>query len=73
MVDRTWWMWQNQKPLDRAFMLHGTRTFFNDPPSPNATIEDDLAMWWVAPKSPPSSILKHHVSVAGGPYCYTYA
>ena len=73
MVDRVWWMWQNQKPLERAFLIHGTQTFLNQVPSPNATVEDNLIMGWVAPKDAPPSAAKHHVSSVAGPYCYIYA
>ncbi|KAH8896868.1 Di-copper centre-containing protein [Thozetella sp. PMI_491] len=71
-VDRIWWIWQNQKPIERAFMINGTRTILNTPPSDNATIEDLLVLDYVTPKGAPASAIKHHVSSMAGPYCYLY-
>lgn len=39
-IDRIWWIWQNQKPAERRYVIGGTRTFQNDPPSPSSTLED---------------------------------
>ncbi|KAK6067544.1 hypothetical protein SCUP234_11542 [Seiridium cupressi] len=39
-IDRMWWVWQNQQPIERAFQIGGTRTMLNTPPSDNATIDD---------------------------------
>lgn len=72
MVDRTWWTWQNQRPVERAFAVDGTRTMLNDPPSDGATVEDAISMGFVTPRSAPPEALKHHVSSVGGPYCYIY-
>ncbi|KAH8890291.1 Di-copper centre-containing protein [Thozetella sp. PMI_491] len=44
MVDRVSWIWQNQKPIERAFMINGTRTILNDPLSEQATVEDFLTV-----------------------------
>jgi tyrosinase len=72
MVDRTWWIWQNQKPIERAFLVNGTRTMFNDPPSGQSTMEDIINMAYVTPVDSPTYAMKHHVSSLGGPYCYIY-
>lgn len=72
MADRVWWMWQNQKPVERAFQIAGTRTSSNIPPSDNATIDDILDLGVVTPADVPASALKHHVSTIAGPYCYIY-
>lgn len=67
-VDRTWWIWQNQRPLARALLVAGTRTILNFPPSEPATLDDLLDLHYTAPPSE----LKNHVSSLGGPYCYIY-
>ena len=72
MVDRTWWIWQNQKPLERAFLITGARTMFNDPPSEDATVEDLIPMDHVTPARGAPEAIKHHVSSVAGPYCYIY-
>lgn len=46
-IDRLWWIWQNQQPIDRAFQIDGTRTLANVPPSDNATIDDLLNVGFV--------------------------
>ncbi|ORY58915.1 uncharacterized protein BCR38DRAFT_400025 [Pseudomassariella vexata] len=67
-IDRVWWIWQNQNPIDRAFQIAGTRTLFNMPPSDNATVEDMIDLGVNAPAVP----IKNHVSSVGGDYCYIY-
>ncbi|ORY68344.1 uncharacterized protein BCR38DRAFT_130468 [Pseudomassariella vexata] len=71
-IDRSWWIWQNQKPTDRAFMIDGTLTLLNDPPSRNATVEDILDLMYAAPADTPPFAIKNHVSSVAGPYCYIY-
>ncbi|KAK6856634.1 hypothetical protein PG995_006821 [Apiospora arundinis] len=68
-IDRTWWIWQNQKPLERVFQIAGTRTLLNYPASRDANIEDPLNLYYTAS----ASALKNHLSSVGGPYCYIYA
>jgi tyrosinase len=72
MVDRTWWIWQNQKVIRRAFMVNGTRTMFNNPPSDEATMEDIIDMAFVTPTNASTYAMKNHVSSVAGPYCYVY-
>ncbi|KAK8081670.1 Tyrosinase-like protein [Apiospora saccharicola] len=67
-VDRLWWIWQNQKPAERALAIHGTRTMYNKPPSDDATLEDVLQM----DKSGADVVFKDTVSSVGGKYCYVY-
>ncbi|KAK8102402.1 tyrosinase [Apiospora sp. TS-2023a] len=67
-IDRTWWIWQNQKPLERTFQIAGTRTILNYPASAEASVEDLLDLHYTAP----ASAVKNHVSSVGGPYCYIY-
>ncbi|CAG9981060.1 unnamed protein product [Clonostachys byssicola] len=68
-IDRLWWIWQNQKPIDRAFMINGTMTTGNEPPSADATMEDIIDMGDYVGGS---SAIKHHVSTVAGQYCYIY-
>ena len=72
MVDRVWWMWQNQRPVERAFQIADTRTMRNKPPSDNATIDDIIDIGIATPAGGPTVALKHHVSTVAGPYCYIY-
>ncbi|KAK8098833.1 tyrosinase [Apiospora kogelbergensis] len=67
-IDRTWWIWQNQKPLERVFQIAGTQTLLNYPTSPDASIEDPLDLHYTAS----NSAVKFHLSSVGGPYCYIY-
>ncbi|KAH6656064.1 hypothetical protein BKA67DRAFT_562558 [Truncatella angustata] len=67
-IDRMWWIWQNQKPVDRAFQIGGTRTMLNLPPSDNATIDDTINLGILGAASP----ISNHVSSVGGQYCYIY-
>ncbi|KAK7985740.1 hypothetical protein PG988_003362 [Apiospora saccharicola] len=68
MVDRVWWIWQNQKPTERAFQVAGTRTMNNKPPSDNVTLEDTFDMGYNGGKV----TIKDLVSTMAGPYCYVY-
>lgn len=68
-IDRTWWIWQNQDVVGRAFLVAGTRTLLDVPPSANTTIEDVLDMGFVGVEN---SAIKNHVSTVGGQYCYIY-
>ncbi|KAK8000725.1 hypothetical protein PG990_013325 [Apiospora arundinis] len=68
MVDRVWWTWQNQKPVERAFQVAGTRTMNNNPPSDNVTIEDTFDMGYNGGEV----VIKDLVSTVAGPYCYIY-
>ncbi|KAK8126542.1 uncharacterized protein PG998_002301 [Apiospora kogelbergensis] len=67
-VDRLWWIWQNQKPAERAMQISGTRTMYNKPPSDDATLEDILLM----DTTGSDVVFKDAVSSVGGKYCYIY-
>ncbi|KAI9163137.1 Tyrosinase-like protein orsC [Paramyrothecium foliicola] len=72
MIDRVWWIWQTLCPSQRMrgeAAISGTRTFFNQPPSPNATLEDLLDYGFAA--GPPLQI-KDALSTLAGPFCYVY-
>ncbi|KAH8892164.1 putative tyrosinase [Thozetella sp. PMI_491] len=72
MIDRSWWVWQNQDPITRSFQIAGTRTMNNSPPSEDATLEDIIDLGAVTPKCMSKLGIKHHVSSVAGPYCYIY-
>ncbi|KAH6654217.1 hypothetical protein BKA67DRAFT_564442 [Truncatella angustata] len=72
MIDRTWWIWQNEQPLERAFQIAGTQTMQDSPPSANATVEDIIDIAFVTPRGGPTYGIKNHVSTVAGPYCYIY-
>ncbi|KAK1758804.1 hypothetical protein QBC47DRAFT_314606 [Echria macrotheca] len=72
MIDRVWYLWQALAPLSRAkgsSSVAGTRTFFNQPPSPDTTIEDyvDIPNTGGDPKK-----IKDLLSTVSGPFCYVY-
>ncbi|KAL1879877.1 hypothetical protein Daus18300_001716 [Diaporthe australafricana] len=71
-VDRLWWIWQNQRPLERAFQINGTRTLGNSPPSADATIEDLINVGFVDGEYDEGLAIKNYVSTMGGPLCYIY-
>jgi tyrosinase len=72
MVDRSWWVWQNQSPLERTFQIAGTRTMRNIPPSGNTTMEDIIDLKYLLPPGDLPPQIRHHLSTAGGLYCYSY-
>jgi tyrosinase len=73
MIDLVWWVWQLLDPKTRmqgSTAIAGTRTFFNQPPSANATIQDYVEYDYAA--GPPRQI-EDLLSTVGGPFCYIYA
>jgi tyrosinase len=72
MVDRVWWIWQLLDSSERAggsTAIAGTRTFLNNPPSPDATIEDYIDAGYAA--GAPIKI-KDALDTTKGPFCYVY-
>jgi tyrosinase len=72
MIDRVWWIWQSLNPSERArgeSAIAGTRTFFNMPPSENATLDDLLEYGYAA--GPPIPI-RDALDTLSGPFCYVY-
>ncbi|PGH18781.1 hypothetical protein AJ79_00194 [Helicocarpus griseus UAMH5409] len=67
-IDRVWWIWQNQDPETRLKAVAGTRTVFNQPPSPNTTLEDPVELGVNAGAFPLGELL----STTDGPFCYIY-
>ena len=69
MIDRTWWTWQNQDLKKRTNVIAGTLTFLNQPPSRNATLDDELYLGYVGQ---PNITIRDAQSTLGGPFCYIY-
>ncbi|KAK3316884.1 hypothetical protein B0H66DRAFT_626479 [Apodospora peruviana] len=71
-IDRVWWIWQMLDPQQRVYgedAVMGTRTFMNNPPSENATLDD-----WVeyGEAAGPRRKLRELMSTQSGPFCYVY-
>lgn len=67
-----WWIWQKLSPYQRQFTdnaIAGTRTFLNDPPSANGTLEDVIEFGYVGAEQ---KKIKDLMSTVGGPFCYVY-
>lgn len=71
MIDRVWWIWQTQNLSARLKAVSGTITLFNDPPSRNATLDDDVDLGIVAPAVKLGSLLDT-MGGLGGEFCYVY-
>ncbi|KAK3984547.1 Grixazone synthase [Cladorrhinum sp. PSN332] len=67
-VDRVWWVWQHLD-FETRRGVWATRTWFNIPPTDNATVEDYLE---IEPHAPPRKIRELMNSVGGSPLCYVY-
>jgi tyrosinase len=68
MLDRVWWIWQNQDIVKRQNAINGTITMNNDPPSRAATLDDDTDIGLLGPKIK----LRDLMSTTGGKMCYVY-
>ncbi|KAH4123334.1 hypothetical protein HBI56_040600 [Parastagonospora nodorum] len=72
MIDRVWWIWQNQNLETRREQLMGTITFLNTPPSRNGTLEDVLSLGPMFEQQFPNVTNADAMSTIGGPFCYLY-
>lgn len=70
MVDRVWWIWQNLDLKKRTHVIAGTLTFLNQPPTRNATLQDEMTLGHVGF---PNITVDDATSTLGGPFCYIYA
>lgn len=71
-IDRVWWIWQMLSPIERQSTdkaVAGSRTFLNDPPSANGTLDDDVEFGYAAG---PSRQIRDLMSTVRGPFCYIY-
>lgn len=72
MIDRVWWIWQLLSAKDRTqgpTAVAGTRTFMNNPPSADTTIDDLIDMGFSGGSPLP---IKDLLSTTAGPFCYIY-
>lgn len=69
MIDRVFWIWQNQHPDTRHDVVAGTLTMKNKPPSRNATLDDLADLGGLAEPIP----LRDLLDTTRGPFCYIYA
>lgn len=69
MIDRVWWIWQNQDIANRQYAIGATITVNNQPPSRNATLDDIIDLGYVGTK--PVTIRDASNTLAG-PFCYVY-
>lgn len=70
MVDKVWWIWQNLDLKKRTHVIAGTLTFLNQPPTRNATLQDELYLGHVGF---PNITIDEATSTLAGPFCYIYA
>ncbi|EGF98756.1 uncharacterized protein MELLADRAFT_40700 [Melampsora larici-populina 98AG31] len=68
MVDKVWWIWQNLNPNQRTYSISGTKTMFNNPPSPEASLDDFIDLGYNAG----SVKLNELMSTVKGPFNYIY-
>jgi tyrosinase len=69
MLDRVWWIWQALH-LNQAKTVAGTHTIFNNPPSPNTTLQDLIEMNYL--NLPTVQIGDVLSTLDGEPLCYIY-
>ncbi|KAK3321711.1 hypothetical protein B0H66DRAFT_552505 [Apodospora peruviana] len=67
-IDRVFWIWQMLDFPNRQ-NVWGTQTLFNQPPSPNTTVNDLLD---ISPLNTPVKIKDVMNTVGGTPLCYVY-
>ncbi|KAJ0109609.1 hypothetical protein J7T55_014171 [Diaporthe amygdali] len=68
MIDRVWWIWQNQDLPARLRQISGGTTMGNFPPSKNGTLDDDLEYGVLGDKLK----LGNALDTLAGPFCYVY-
>jgi tyrosinase len=67
-VDRVYALWQALDQTKREKELSGTRTWLNQPPSPDTTLQDIIDLGYAAPNIKIGDVM----STVGGPLCYIY-
>jgi tyrosinase len=72
MIDRVWWIWQNQDLEKRRDQIMGTMTFLNRPPSRNGSLGDVLSLGEMLEEGFPNLTNGDAMSTVGGPFCYVY-
>ncbi|KAI1149682.1 Di-copper centre-containing protein [Nemania diffusa] len=67
-IDRMWTIWQNLNPQNRTLQVSETGTAFNEPPSPNVTLDTEIDFSVLGPQVAVRKI----VSTTDNDYCYMY-
>jgi tyrosinase len=73
MVDRVWWIWQNQDIENRRNVIAGTVTMMNQPLSRNGTLNDTISLGVALEETSPNITNADAMSTLAGPFCYIYA
>ncbi|KAH9821058.1 hypothetical protein DFH28DRAFT_1050679 [Melampsora americana] len=68
MVDKVWWVWQNLNPNERTYVIAGTQTMFNHPPSRESSLDDLIDLGYNAGPIR----LRDLMSTIQGPLNYIY-
>lgn len=68
MIDKIWTVWQYLDIWDRQFIIRGTSTLANEPPSPDMRLTDRIPFGFVAPDQTFNDLM----DTFAGPYCYRY-
>ncbi|CAL3964034.1 unnamed protein product [Diplocarpon coronariae] len=71
MLDRVWWIWQTRNLTYGLQAIGGTRTFNNTPPSPLATLDDEVGLLHLGAPVILRDLL-NTVGGKGGDFCYVY-
>jgi len=66
-LDRLWAIWQYMTP-GRFDSIWGTLTYYNTPPTPDATLDTPMSFGILAP----NITIKDGYSTIDGPFCYIY-
>jgi len=66
MIDRTWWIWQNQDPAKRVMTIAGGTSMMGF--GGTGKLEDKIDLGVLASVKP----IKDLVSTVSGPFCYVY-
>jgi tyrosinase len=69
MIDRVYWIWQNQGLPNRLSTIAGTITMSNNPPSRDGTLDDLQDLW----PNAPGIKMRDLMSSTDGPFCYVYS
>ncbi|KAH7364797.1 hypothetical protein BKA65DRAFT_492035, partial [Rhexocercosporidium sp. MPI-PUGE-AT-0058] len=72
MIDRVWWLWQNQDPANRLNAISGTGTLMNMPPSANTTLDTIVDVGYAGNEGYGPIAMRDLMSTVDGPFCYTY-
>ncbi|PVH84097.1 tyrosinase [Cadophora sp. DSE1049] len=72
MIDRVWWLCQNQDPANRTNAISGTGTFLDLPTSPNTTLDTVIDLGFAGNTGYGPITMRDLMSTVAGPFCYTY-